>query len=79
MHAAAAQPLDIRPGHQAQQIFQQQGSVNIPALLSRYNIKLHHSLLRRAPYAFLPYQPRFSGAIKDFPFKDFNARYAPYA
>ena len=77
MHAVAAQSPDLHAGHQAQQILQQQGSVNVPALLACYHVKLHHSLQRRAPYAFQPYQPLFQGAIKDFSFKDFNARYAP--
>jgi len=51
--------------------------MNVPALFACYNIKLHHYLHRRTPDTSLSYQPRSRDAIKDFPFKDFNARYAP--
>ena len=79
MHAAAAQPPDLQAGHETQQVFQQQGSVNIPALLTRYNVKIHNTLERRAPYACGFYPLPSSEAIKDFSFKDFNAIYARYA
>lgn len=79
MHAAAAQPPDLQSGHEAQQVFQQQGPVNIPALLTRYNVKIHNTLERRAPYACGFYPLSSSEAIKDFSFKDFNAIYARYA
>ncbi|KXT48326.1 hypothetical protein HMPREF3038_02683 [Akkermansia sp. KLE1797] len=53
--------------------------MNIPALFTRYNVKIHNTLERRAPYACGFYPLPSGEAIKDFSFKDFNAIYARYA